>query len=108
MSIHDSAHAPSPRLWIAILAPPALWYLQQQALTALTKLACHTAGPPLGPAAGLAALVLCLGAAALAWPARRDPHHRFMAWLGLGSGAIFALAIVFTTLANLLLPPCVR
>jgi hypothetical protein len=107
-TIRDPDRAVPARLWISILAPPCLWYAQQQAITELTKFVCAAAGSLLTTIAGAIASILCLAAAALAWRDHRDPYHRFMVLLGVGSGGVFALVVAFQTLACVLLPPCVR
>lgn len=98
-------------LALSAAAPPAAWFAAQQALGSLTYYRCATAGPPIGLAVAVAGLGACLAAAALAWRRTRavPPHDApFAARVTLGLAVIFALANMFTVLAIVLIPPCVR
>jgi hypothetical protein len=107
----------SPSRWrptIALLLPPLAWFLFQQGLSGLMRVRCGAGGPPLGPLWGGAGLLLCIVALWLAWPAgtrpiRADrPVSTFIARMAMLGAGVFALAILFQTLATLIVPPCVR
>jgi len=76
--------------------------------------ACAAVGSWLGPAWGTASLMVCAGAAAIAWPAARladgkDPPTRpWLARAAMLGAAVFGLAVAFQTLATLIVPSCVR
>jgi hypothetical protein len=107
---------PGPaRTWACFFAPAAAWFLYQQGLGAVVRLACRTAGPPHGVLLGGLALLVCAAAAGFAVPAARgeggEPTartRRFVARLTLGLAGVFALAIAYQTAATLLVPPCAR
>ncbi len=106
---------PRHRLWTALAGPALAWFVSQQLGGQMARLACHAAGSALGPLASALALVVCAVAAALAWPFasaagedRRARADAFLAGLALGGAAVFALAIVFQSLATLIVPSCAR
>jgi hypothetical protein len=59
-------------------------------------------------------LLVCAGAAALAWPSARTgsasspPVRPWLARVAMLEAGIFALAIAFQTLATLIVPSCAR
>lgn len=95
------------RTWTALLLPPVAWFLFQQGLSALLHADCGRAWA--GLPWGAASLVACAGAFRLAWPLGRREGDLTDPWLArlalLGSG-LFALAILFQTLAVAIAPPC--
>jgi hypothetical protein len=101
------------RLTLALFLPAAAWFLFQQGSSATMRARCAAAAPPIGLVWGVASLLLCVFAAWLALPASRPSDlegrqvPRFLAVLALIGAGIFALAIVFQTLAILVIPPCV-
>ena len=103
------------RPWIALLLPPLAWFSFEIGLGAALRLACaagRRAG--LGVAGARASLLVCAGALAPRVGAARDARdarrRRRLASRGsrCSAPAIFALAIVFQTLATLIVPPCAR
>jgi hypothetical protein len=96
------------------LALPALaWFAFQQGLGFALRIDCGTGGPPVGPIAGGAALLLCGVAARIAWPAafgaaEAEETPRLLARVSLGATLIFALAILLQAVATLIEPPCWR
>jgi hypothetical protein len=100
-------------LAIALPLPVAAWYGAQQGLGVLVRLRCASAVGP-GVAAGVLAL---LGCALAIWlsrgsrrggespPAQNDAVLRMLVLLG---AAVFGLAIVFQTVAVLIVPSCAR
>ncbi len=99
---------------IALLLPPLAWFVFQQGLSGVMRARCGAGGPSLGPIWGGLSLMLCALALWLAWPAgaRKVRAERsilvFIARLAMLGAAVFALAILFQTLATLVVPPCVR
>ncbi|MFC3212782.1 hypothetical protein [Novosphingobium panipatense] len=96
------------RVWLALTLPPLSWFAFEQGLSALLHLRCNATS--LGIAWGLASILLCSLAARIAWPLhqRRGPlASAWLARLALAVAAIFALAILFQTLALSIVPPCV-
>ncbi len=100
-------------LAVALLLPPVAWYGAQQGLGYLLRLQCSAALAP-GLLAGGAALLACALAVWLALGAgrqdqgsggRNDAVLRALVFLGAG---VFALAIVYQTLAVLIVPSCAR
>ncbi|TCU54625.1 hypothetical protein EDF58_10856 [Novosphingobium sp. PhB57] len=96
------------RAWIALLSPPSVWFVFEQGLSALLHARCDAA--PVGIIWGIASLALCAIAARIAWPLKThdgDLANSWLARLAIAVAAIFALAILFQTLALSLVPPCV-
>jgi 3-methyladenine DNA glycosylase Mpg len=103
------------RTWVCFFAPPAAWYLYQQGLGMVVRVACGSAGTPQGPLLGAAALLVCVITGALAFDASRheasEPPartRRFIARVTVGIAGVLGLAIAFQTIATLLVPPCAR
>lgn len=98
------------RPWIALTLPPAAWFVFQQGLAFTLRGACGAAGVPLGPLWGLASLAACGGAARIAWTrvAGGTGADRFLARLALLGAGLFGLAILYQSLATLIVPPCAR
>lgn len=97
------------RSWTALLLPPVAWFGFEQGLSALLHARCDLSG--WGLVWGGASLAFCGLAAWVAFPlARRDRELLSALWLArlaLVMAGIFALAIVFQTLAIAMVPPCV-
>lgn len=101
--------------WAGAFFGPALWYAHQQGLGVLVYFNCRAAGPVV---VVLASLVAIGGLAAagwwssLVWRRRESPPEfdvrRFIAMLSVLSAGIFSLALIFQTLAGVLIPGCVR
>lgn len=97
------------RAWLALLLPPVIWFLFEQGLSALLHADCSASN--IGVAWGLASLAVCAIAFGMAWPFRSrgsDLANPWLARLALVATGFFALAILFQTLALLIVPPCVR
>jgi hypothetical protein len=108
-----------PLDWIGVALGPAAWAINLQTIYAITPHAC--AKPT------SAAIVLSIVMAIIAGSGslislrairRNVPAERaeaqggrtgnFMAWLGVGSGVIFALVILNQLAAALMISPCLR
>jgi hypothetical protein len=98
------------RPWAALTLPAVAWFLFQQGLSMALRGRCAAAGIPLGPLWGVLSLAVCGVAARLAWSrlGGGTASDRFLARLALLGAGLFALAIVFQTLATLIVPPCAR
>jgi hypothetical protein len=96
------------RAWTALLLPPATWFTYEQGLSALLHARCGDTA--IGIAWGIVSLALCALAVRVAWPLR---HHEgelanpWLARLAIAIAAIFALAVLFQSLALSIVPPCV-
>lgn len=96
------------RAWTALLLPPLTWFVFQQGLSALLHARCEAAA--IGIAWGIVSLVLCALAVRIAWPMRQHDGalaNPWLARLAIAVAAIFALAVLFQTLALTIVPPCV-
>ncbi len=102
---------PRWRPLIALLLPPLVWFLFQQGLSGLMRGRCDAGGPFVGLLWGGSSLILCGLALWLACTAaiRADlPVSKFVARMAMLGAGVFALAILFQTLATLIVPSCVR
>lgn len=97
------------RAWTALLLPPVAWFVFQQGLSAVLHGDCSRSD--LGLAWGAASLAACGIALRIGWTLR-EPHGAlgdpWLARLALMLTGVFALAILFQTLAVLLVPTCLR
>lgn len=96
------------RAWTALLLPPLTWFGFQQGLSALLHARCDATA--IGIAWGIVSVVLCALAARIARPMRQHDGalaNPWLARLAIAVAAIFALAVVFQTLALTIVPPCV-
>lgn len=98
---------------VALLLPPAAWMTFETGLAATLRPACAAVGW-IGPIWGVGAFLACFLALAASHRAIEDRTRREGStgrWMGrvasLGAG-VFALAILFQTLATLIVPPCAR
>ena len=97
----------------ALLAPPLAWMTFEYGLTVALRPACGMVGW-LGPAWGGGAVLACLlalFASRRAIEDRASPASatgRWMAYIAMLGAGVFTLAIVFQTLATLIVPPCAR
>jgi hypothetical protein len=102
------------RPWIAFVLPIAAWFVFQQGIAGPLHLNCAVGRPWLGPLWGAASLLLCALAAGIAWPQARVRGEGigtvvfWLARIALLSAGLFALAILFQTLATLIVPSCAR
>lgn len=101
------------RPWIALFLPPTAWYLFEVGLGSVLKVRCAPVGDWLGLSWGIASLVACGVAMAVAWPCAgpagdQTPPRAWLSRVALLLAGIFALAIAFQTLGVLIVPPCVN
>ncbi len=107
------------RLWIGLLLPPAAWIAQLQALYLSSEFGCATSNFTKNHIVVVVALVVALIGWAFAWhewtktrddaavdTGERDTRSRFMALVGVMSGALFSLLIVAQWLPTLTGVPC--
>jgi hypothetical protein len=116
------------RIAAALLAAPGAWagqmLLSQPLVTSLCAIGRPTLLQVLLDGIGVACLAIAAAGGALAvaaWRAERHPQHRpahavdrgttpraFLALLGMMASALFFGAIVFSTLAPLMVAPCAK
>lgn len=114
MTIARGSKLNRARPWAALTLPPAAWMLFEYGLGTALRGSCAAVGMWLGPAWGLASLMLCVGAALLAWPMARTgstaspPVRVWLARIAAFEAGIFALAVAYQTLATLIVPSCAR
>jgi hypothetical protein len=97
------------RAWTALLLPPFSWFLFEQGLSAVLHADCSLWA--VGLLWSLFGLAGCAIGLALAWPLRRaapDPADPWLARLACVVAGFFTLAILYQTLAILIVPACVR
>ena len=101
-------------LWAGVLGAPAAWAAQMQTIYASAHWACERSHRPVltvVSAVCMIAAVVC-GLVCLRYLNRRerDPEFhgrvRFLASLGVLSGAMYAVVIVAQLIATLMLDPC--
>jgi hypothetical protein len=105
--------------WMGVALGPAAWAINLQTIYAMTPHACAK------PASAtiflsIAMTLIATSGTLISWRATRryartalaetqGGHTRnFMAWLGVGSGAIFALVILNQLAAAVMISPCLR
>lgn len=101
------------RAVVALILPPLVWYGQEQGLAGPLRINCHVADGWPAIAWGVASLLVCIAAAALALPqARRsagdDGVVLWAARLALLGSGVFGLAILLGSLAAAMVPACAR
>jgi lysophospholipid acyltransferase (LPLAT)-like uncharacterized protein len=114
----SSAHK-SPLRWAGVALGPAAWAINLQSIYAMTPHAC--AGPTWATVILSIAMASIAGSGTLMslrairrnapseWAEAQGGHARnFTAWLGVGSGIIFALVILNQLAAALMINPCLR
>lgn len=105
--------------WAGLTAGAAAWGVSTQMAYALVPLGCST-----HVALAIPVTLVCVAAALagtwMSWRAARQPAvaawedargggpDRFVAWVGIGCGLIFALTIANQALAALVLAGCLR
>lgn len=107
------------RLWLGLLLPPVAWALQLQAVYSFSLYACLKGGFSPIHIASLIALILSLSGGFVAWRSwqqagMNEPsknagplsRSRFMAALGVLTGALFSLVIIAQWLPALIGVPC--
>jgi hypothetical protein len=114
----SSAHKVSLH-WLGVALGPAAWAVNLQTIYALAPHACARPTPATGILSIAMALIAITGTllslrairrdAAAEWTETQGGRARnFMAWLGVGSGIIFALVILNQLAAALMISPCLR
>jgi hypothetical protein len=97
------------RLCLALVVPPLVWYVQEQALAGPLRIDCHVADGWPAIAWGVVSLVCCAVAAALGWSqVRGEGLSAWLARLAIAGAAVFSVAIAFGALAAALVPACAR
>ncbi len=117
---HDTAPGPGPlALWTGILGPPIVWYADLTASYPLVHPACHSGSMLSLHVVTVLALLLVAGSGLTAWTCLRSvpadastqggwpvDRSRFMALVGLGSSALFFLAVIAQAIPRWVLGPC--
>ena len=98
--------------WIGLFAPPIAWAIHHQVGSDLVNYDCRIAETPLIALLGAVMALIALASALISWASRRGEAgtevRTFAAYIGAMSGAVFFLALVFQTMATLMLPACHR
>jgi hypothetical protein len=101
--------------WAGGFFGPAVWYVHQQGMGDLTYYACEAANPWTVGLGGVLACAAVLAAGAWSAAAWREggakPEfdvRRFLALVSVMAAGLFTVAILFQTLAGLLIPGCAR
>jgi hypothetical protein len=107
------------REWVAVLVPPLAWMLGLVAKYALVPFVCGSGDTIWLHLVSIVTLLAALGASALSWRLYQrtgeewpdDRIHtldrgRFMAAMGMLSGALFGIAIIAQWLTSAFLNPC--
>jgi hypothetical protein len=108
-----------PLYWMGVALGPAAWSINLQTIYAITPHACAKPTSVTIFLSVVMALVAMSGALISLRATRREASaelaeaqggraRNFMAWLGVGSGAIFALVILNQLAAVLMINPCLR
>jgi hypothetical protein len=114
----NSAHK-TPLYWMGVALGPAAWAINLQTIYAIAPHAC--ARPTSATIALSIVMAIIAGSGSLIslrairrnapaeWAeAQGGQAQNFMAWLGVGSGVIFALVILNQLAATLMISPCLR
>jgi hypothetical protein len=113
-SIHKA-----PLYWMGVALGPAAWAINLQTIYAMTPHACAKPTSATIVLSIAMALIATSGTLISLRSTRRDAPaelaemqggraRNFMAWLGVGSGAIFALVILNQLAAAVMISPCLR
>jgi len=101
------------RLWLGLLVPPAAWLAQLQALYLSSEYGCMTSNFTRNHIIVVISLVVSLIGWAIAWREwtkhredETDRRARFMALIGVMTGALFSLLILAQWLPTLVGVPC--
>jgi hypothetical protein len=108
-----------PLYWMGVALGPAAWAINLQTIYAITPHACARPSSATIFLSIVMALVATAGTLISLRATRRDAPaelaeaqggraRNFMAWLGVGSGALFALVILNQLAAVLMISPCLR
>jgi hypothetical protein len=106
------------KLWIGMLLAPIAWSLQVEVLYLTSEYGCHASNFTLNHLVSIAALVMAILGAAMAWRGLaidtadseesdvRSSRSRFMALVGVLTSVLFSLLIVAQWLPTLVGVPC--
>ncbi len=105
--------------WAGVALGPVSWGLNLQGIYVLAHFSCETTRVSGTIVSVVLAIVALAGTAISARAMRRGAGaewvdvqgggpRSFMAWLGVGTGALFALVIANQLAASLLISPCLR
>jgi hypothetical protein len=110
-----------PRLlyWAGVALGPLAWGINLQGVYALAHFSCEKTRTSSAILSGILIIVALAGTAISARAIRGGPGaewldaqgggpRTFMAWLGVGTGALFALVIANQLAASLVIAPCLR
>lgn len=105
--------------WAGVALGPLAWGINLQGIYALAHFSCETTKLSGTIMSAILAAIALAGTAISARAVRRGAGaewadaqgggpRTFMAWLGVGSGVLFALAIANQLAASLMISPCLR
>jgi uncharacterized membrane protein YidH (DUF202 family) len=105
--------------WAGVALGPLAWGINLQTVYALAHFSCEKTRLSGGIVSAILVIVALAGTAISARAVRRgaeaewlDPQgggpRTFMAWLGVGTGVLFALVIANQLAASLMIGPCLR
>ena len=108
-----------PLYWLGVALGPASWGINLQVIYALTPHVCARPSSVtivlslvmaiIAASGSLSSLRAVRSDAAAEWSQTQGGRARnFMAWIGVGSGLIFALVILNQLAAALIISPCLR
>jgi hypothetical protein len=109
----------TPLYWIGVALGPAAWAINLQTIYVIAPHACAR---PTSATIALSVVMAIVATSGTLLSLRGIRRHRpaeraeaqggnarhFMAWLGVGSGAIFALVILNQLTAAMMISPCLR
>lgn len=105
--------------WAGVALGPLAWSINLQGIYALAHFSCETTRSSGTIMSAVLAVVALAGTAISARAVRRGAGaewtdaqgggpRTFVAWLGVGSGVLFALVIANQLAASLMISPCLR
>jgi hypothetical protein len=105
--------------WAGLAIGPLAWGINLQAIYAVAHFSCEKTGFAGAAISAISAIAALAGAGISARAARRSAGVEwsdtqgggpltFMAWIGIGSGVLFALVIANQLAASLMISPCLR
>ncbi|MGX4802516.1 hypothetical protein [Bradyrhizobium guangdongense] len=115
----DAERAPKLLYWAGVALGPLAWGINLQGVYALAHFSCETTKLSGTIMSAVLAIVALAGTAISARAVRRGAGaewtdaqgggpRTFMAWLGVGTGVLFALVIANQLAASLMISPCLR
>jgi hypothetical protein len=117
--MNPSSARRAPLYWLGLALGPAAWGVNLQIIYAITPHVCTKPSSAMIVLSIVMAIIAASGSlislrairrdAAAEWTEAQGGRARnFMAWLGVGSGVIFALVILNQLAATLMISPCLR